>query len=193
MDKVIIVESPSKSKTIKSFLNNEYEVLSSVGHIRDLSTRGKGGLGVDIEHGFKPDYIIIKNKEKIVKELKEKTENKEVYLATDLDREGESISWHLAQVLNLDIDKTKRIVFNEITKNKIVESIKNPRKIDMNLVSGQEARRILDRIIGFKLSSLLQNKIKVKSAGRVQSVALKLICDLDEEINNFIPEEYYEI
>lgn len=193
MKKVIIVESPSKSKTIESFLGEDYKVLSSVGHIRDLSTSGKDGLGLDIENDFNPNYVVIKDKQKVVNTLIKETKDCEVFLATDLDREGESISWHLANVLNLDIYNSKRIVFNEITKTAITEALKNPRTIDINLVSGQETRRILDRIIGFKLSTLLKNKIKVKSAGRVQSVALKLIVDLEDEIKSFVPEEYYEI
>lgn len=191
--RVIIVESPAKSKTIESYFKHEVMVLSSVGHIRDLSISGKERLGVDIEHGFEPKYQIIKGKNKLVQELIQKTKGKEVLLATDPDREGEAIAWHLAQVLNLDPNLKNRIVFREITKSAINEAIKEPRSIDQNLVNSQETRRILDRIIGFKLSQLLRNKIKSKSAGRVQSVALKLICDLEKEIQAFIPEEYYTI
>lgn len=191
--KVIIVESPSKSKTIGSYLNHEAIVLSSVGHIRDLKTSGPSGLGVDIENKFKPDYGISKGKSKVVSELIKKTKGKEVLIATDPDREGEAIAWHLAEVLGLDLNDKNRIVFREITKPAVMEAMKTPRKIDQDLVNSQEARRILDRIIGFKLSTLLQRKIKSKSAGRVQSVALKLIVDLEREIKAFIPEEYHNI
>ena len=193
MKKILIVESPSKAKTIEGYLKNEYQVLSSVGHIRDLSTKGKKGLGVDIDNGFKPIYEIIKEKTKTVNELKAKCEGNLVYLATDPDREGEAISWHLAQVLGLSLEDSNRVVFNEITKQAIVEALKHPRKIDMELTESQETRRILDRIIGFELSGLMKSKIKSESAGRVQSVALKLIVDREKEINAFNPEEYYTI
>ena len=193
MKKILIVESPSKAKTIEGYLKNEYQVLSSVGHIRDLSTKGKKGLGVDIDNGFKPMYVIIPEKTKTVQELKTKCQGNQVFLATDPDREGEAISWHLAQVLGLDLEENNRVVFNEITKNAIVEALKNPRKIDMELTESQETRRILDRIIGFELSGLMKSKIKSESAGRVQSVALKLIVDREKEINDFIPEAYYTI
>ncbi len=193
MKKILIVESPSKAKTIEGYLKNEYQVLSSVGHIRDLSTKGKKGLGVDIDNGFKPIYTIIPEKTKTVNELKAKCEGNKVYLATDPDREGEAISWHLAQVLGLSLEDNNRVVFNEITENAIVNALKNPRKIDMELTESQETRRILDRIIGFELSGLMKSKIKSESAGRVQSVALKLIVDREKEINAFIPEEYYTI
>lgn len=191
--KLIIVESPSKAKTIESYLNDGSLVMSSKGHIRDLATSGKGGLGIDIEQAFQPKYIISKGKEKLVKELKDAAKNREVLIATDQDREGEAIGWHLAQILDLDTSLENRVVFSEITKQKILEAIKKPRKIDEGLVYSQETRRILDRIIGFKLSTLLQSKIKSKSAGRVQSVALKMIVDLEHEIQAFIPEKYYEI
>lgn len=194
MKKLVIVESPSKSKTIEKYLGDEYTVLSSVGHIRDLATSGKGGLGVDVEDDFKPKYIISKQKKKVVDELKKAAKKADkIYLATDLDREGEAISWHLAEVLGLDLEEENRIVFNEITKNAILEAIENPRKIDMDLVQSQETRRIVDRIIGFRLSTLLNSKIKSKSAGRVQSVALKLVADREAEINAFISEEYWSI
>ncbi len=193
MKNIIIVESPSKSKTIESYMGSDYKVVSSLGHIRDLSTKGKDGLGIDIENGFKPDYIIIKEKQKLVKDLINITKGTKVFLATDPDREGEAISYHLAEVLNLDFNEMNRIEFNEITKPAILEAFKNPRKIDMDLVSSQETRRILDRIIGFKVSKLLQTKIKSKSAGRVQSVALKLICDLEKEIQEFISTPYFEL
>lgn len=193
MKKVIIVESPAKSKTIASYFQNQVTVLSSVGHIRDLATRGAGGLGVEIEQGFKPIYQIISGKKTLIQDLIKKTKGQEVYLATDPDREGEAIAWHLAEVLNLDINQSNRIVFREITKTAIMEAMNHPRQIDQNLVNSQETRRILDRIIGFKLSTLLQRTIKSKSAGRVQSVALRLITDLEAEIDAFIAEEYYTI
>ncbi|MBN3490673.1 type I DNA topoisomerase [Acholeplasma equirhinis] len=190
---VIIVESPAKSKTIASYFKNQVTVLSSVGHIRDLATSGKDGLGVDVENNFEPNYKTIRGKDALVKELLKKTKDAEVFLATDPDREGEAIAWHLAQVLKLDLTKSNRIIFREITKPAILEAMNHPRPINTDLVNSQESRRILDRIIGFKLSKLLQNKIKSKSAGRVQSVALKLICDLESEIESFIAEEYYTI
>ncbi len=192
-DKVIIVESPAKSKTIASYFNNEVTVLSSVGHIRDLATSGKGGLGVDVDNNFEPTYKIIKGKNKLVTELKKKTKGKEVLIATDPDREGEAIAWHIADELGLDLNENNRIVFKEITKPAVMAAIDQKRKIDLGLVNSQESRRILDRIIGFKLSSLLRKKIKSRSAGRVQSVALKLIVDLEREIEKFVPETYYTI
>lgn len=194
MKKLVIVESPSKSKTIEKYLGSDYEVVSSKGHIRDLSTSGKGGLGIDVENNFEAKYTIDKEKTKLVKELQTKAKKAEkVYLATDPDREGEAISWHLAKVLDLDIEDENRIVFNEITKKTVIQALEHPRKIDMNLVKSQETRRFLDRIIGFKLSNLLKNKIKSKSAGRVQSVALRMICDREHEIEQFIPQEYWSI
>ncbi len=194
MKNLVIVESPSKSKTIEKYLGEGFEVVSSKGHIRDLSTRGKDGLGVDFEDDFKATYKISKDKKDVVKELKAKVKKSDhVYLATDPDREGEAISWHLADELGLDIDLDNRVIFNEITKDAVVEAFQHPRKIDMKMVKSQETRRILDRIIGFKLSKLLQSKIKSKSAGRVQSVALKLIVDREAEIDAFIPEEYWSI
>ncbi|MEI7668416.1 MAG: DNA topoisomerase, partial [Erysipelotrichaceae bacterium] len=194
MKHLVIVESPSKSKTIMKYLGEDYEVVSSKGHIRDLATSGKGGLGVDIEDAFKATYVVDDEKKALVKELKAKVKaSLDVYLATDPDREGEAISWHLADELGLDIASTKRVVFNEITKPAILEAFNKPRSIDMDLVKSQETRRILDRIIGFKLSSLLYKKIKSKSAGRVQSVALKLVVDREAEINAFIPEEVWKI
>lgn len=193
MKTVIIVESPAKSKTIASYFQHQVTVLSSVGHIRDLAIRGAGNLGVDVEHGFKPNYQVLPAKKGLIAELIKKTKGAQVFLATDPDREGEAIAWHLAQVLNLDLNQPNRIVFREITKPAILEAMEHPRKIDQNLVNSQETRRILDRIIGFKLSTLLQRTIKSKSAGRVQSVALRLITDLEDEINKFVPEEYYTI
>ncbi len=191
--KLIIVESPSKSKTIASYVGNDVLVLSSKGHVRDLATSGVDGLGLDIENDFTPIYKIIPTKASLVKELIAKSKNRDVLIATDSDREGEAIGWHLAELLKLDPKANNRIVFREITKPAILEALNNPRPIDQHLVFSQEARRVLDRIIGFKLSKLLQNKIKSKSAGRVQSVALKLIVDLEKEIEAFIPETYYEI
>ena len=191
---LVIVESPSKSHTIEKYLGSEYKVLSSKGHIRDLSTRGKYGLGVDVENNFNPDYVILKGKKKDVETLKKEAKKADhVYLATDLDREGEAISWHLYKCLDLDENKYSRIVFNEITKPAILESLKHPTKIDQNLVNSQETRRILDRIIGFRLSKLIQSKTDGTSAGRVQSVALKLIVDKEREIEAFNSEEYWTI
>ena len=192
--KLVIVESPSKSKTIEKYLGNDYKVVSSLGHIRDLSTTGKYGFGIDIENNFKPNYEIIKGKKKLVTDLKKYVKDSDfVYLATDPDREGEAISWHLFDTLGLNKDKYKRIVFNEITKDVILSSFVKARDIDDNLVKSQETRRMLDRIIGFRLSKLMQSKTGGKSAGRVQSVALKLIVDREREIEAFIPEDYYEI
>ena len=194
MKNLVIVESPSKSKTIEKYLGKDYKVVSSKGHIRDLSTSGKYGFGVDIENSFKPNYEAIKGKKKVITELKKEAKNADnVFLASDPDREGEAISWHLKDALGLDDNDYQRVVFNEITKDKVIDSFKHPRKIDDNLVKSQETRRILDRIIGFRLSKLMQSKTGGKSAGRVQSVALKLIVDKEEEINAFKPEEYYTI
>jgi DNA topoisomerase-1 len=192
--KLVIVESPSKSKTIEKYLGGDYKVVSSLGHIRDLATSGKFGFGVDIEDHFKPSYKIIKGKKKLVTELKKEIKNSDfVYLATDPDREGEAISWHLYDALGLSDDNYERIVFNEITKDVILNSFSKARKIDDDLVKSQEARRILDRIIGFRLSKLMQSKTEGKSAGRVQSVCLKLIVDREREIEAFDIEKYYEI
>lgn len=194
MKNLVIVESPSKSKTIGKYLGKDFTVVSSKGHIRDLAIKGKDGLGVDIENDFKPIYEISKDKKETVNELRAlAAQSDAVYLATDPDREGEAISWHLAQELNLDENAIDRVTFHEITKNAVKEAFESPRSIDMDLVHSQETRRILDRIIGFKLSKLLKNKIKSKSAGRVQSVALKLIVEREKEINAFIPEEYWSI
>ena len=191
---LVIVESPSKSKTIEKYLGCDYVVTSSKGHIRDLATTGKGGLGIDIEDNFKPNYVINKDKKDVVKDLKKCVKEADyVYLATDPDREGEAISWHLADELGLDTNLTNRVVFNEVTHDAVVAALNNPRQIDQNLVKSQETRRVLDRIIGFKLSKLLQKKIKSKSAGRVQSVALRLICEREKEIEDFIPEEYWRV
>ena len=194
MKKLVIVESPSKSKTIEKYLGSDYVVTSSKGHIRDLATTGKEGLGVDVENNFEPTYKINKDKKTVVKELKKMAEDADfVYLATDPDREGEAIAWHLANQLELDLNENNRIVFNEITKNAVTKALDVPRTVDMALVRSQETRRILDRIIGFKLSKLMQRKIGSKSAGRVQSIALRMICDKEKEVNAFIPEEYWTI
>ena len=192
--KLVIVESPSKSKTIEKYLGKDYKVVSSKGHIRDLATTGKYGLGVDLDNGFKPSYIPIKGKNSVIKELKKDVKDSSiVYLASDPDREGEAIAWHLKDTLGIKDNNYKRVLFNEITHDKVIEAINNPTVIDDNLVKSQETRRILDRIIGFRLSKLLQSKIGAKSAGRVQSVALKLIVDREREIEAFNPEEYWKI
>lgn len=192
--KLIIVESPTKCETIKKYLGNEYTVVASYGHIRDLSTTGKGGLGVAIEQDFKPTYVINKDKVKVVNSLKKQAKAaEEIFLATDPDREGEAISWHLADVLKLDAHTTKRLEFHEITKTAILRAIEQPRTIDLDLVASQETRRIIDRIMGFKLSTLMKRKIGSVSAGRVQSVTLKLITDREKEIAAFVPEEYWTI
>ncbi len=192
--KLIIVESPKKCDTIAHYLGADYKVMASQGHIRDLSTKGKGGLGIDIEHDFMPNFVISDGREHIVNELKAAAKNAdEVILATDPDREGEAISWHLAKVLGLDVKTNKRLQFHEITKPAILEALKDPKTIDLNLVESQETRRMYDRIIGFKLSSLLKNRIGSTSAGRVQSATLKMIVDNDDEIKAFVPEEYWDI
>ncbi len=194
MKNLVIVESPSKSKTIEKYLGDDFQVVSSKGHIRDLATTGKGGLGIDIENNFTPTYKISSDKRAVVKELKALAKKSDhVYLASDPDREGEAIAWHLAQVLELDMENDNRIIFNEITKKAVLEAFQHPRTIDQDLVKSQEARRMLDRIIGFKLSKLLQSKIKSKSAGRVQSVALRLIVERENEIRRFKSEEYWTL
>jgi len=194
MKNLVIVESPSKSKTIEKYLGSDYKVVSSKGHIRDLATKGKYGLGVDIENNFLPTYEIIKGKKKMVTDLKKEVKSADkVFLATDPDREGEAISWHLKDELNISDNNYERVVFNEITKDTVINAFNNARKIDDDLVRSQESRRILDRIIGFRLSKLMQSKTGGKSAGRVQSVALKLIVDREREINAFIPEEYWTL
>ena len=194
MKNLVIVESPSKSKTIEKYLGKDYKVVSSKGHIRDLTTTGKFGLGVDVDNGFKPSYAPIKGKKKVITDLKKLSkESDKVYLASDPDREGEAIAWHLKDAMGLDDKNYDRVIFNEITKDKVLEAFKHPRKIDNNLVKSQETRRILDRIIGFRLSKLMQSKTGGKSAGRVQSVALKLIVDREREIESFIPEKYFTI
>ena len=191
-DKLIIVESPSKANTIKKFLGNNVKVVASMGHVRDLP---KSKLGIDVEHDFEPQYINIRGKAKLINSLKKDAKSaKTVYLATDPDREGEAIAWHLAYLLGIPEDEVCRVTFNEITKETVKESIKHPRKIDKNLTDAQQARRVLDRIVGYKISPILWKKVKRGlSAGRVQSVAVKLIVDRENEITAFIPEEYWNI
>ena len=192
--KLVIVESPAKRATIERYLGPDYEVLASLGHVRDLATRGKDGLGIDVDNGFAPTYINDSKKKKTIEELKKHAKKaSEVILATDPDREGEAIAWHLADLLKLDVTTTKRLEFHEITRDAVTHAINNPRLIDMQLVSSQETRRMLDRIIGFKLSKLLMRKIKSDSAGRVQSAVLKLIVEHEKEIQAFIPEEYWNL
>ncbi|MGM0396845.1 MAG: type I DNA topoisomerase [Bacillota bacterium] len=189
---LVIVESPAKAKTISKILGRNYKVVASVGHVRDLP---KSRLGVEIENDFEPDYINIRGKGPLIKDLKKEAKKAEkVFLATDPDREGEAISWHLSYILGLDENDGLRVEFNEITKERIKEAIKNPRKLDKNLIDAQQARRVLDRLVGYKISPLLWKKIKKGlSAGRVQSVAVKLICDRESEIDAFVPEEYWTI
>lgn len=191
-DKLIIVESPAKANTIKKFLGGNVKVMASMGHIRDLP---KSKLGIDIKNDFTPEYINIRGKGDLIKSLKKEAKDaKKVYLATDPDREGEAIAWHLAHILDINDDDVCRVTFNEITKETVKKSIKSPRKIDKNLIDAQQARRVLDRIVGYKISPLLWKKVrKGLSAGRVQSVAVKLIVDRENEIKNFIPEEYWNI
>src|SRR6478672_6935275 len=191
---LLIVESPAKAKTIEKILGKDFEVKSCYGHIRDLE---KAGMGINIEKNYKPSYIVPEEKEKVVRDLKALAKKSdEVWLATDEDREGEAISWHLCEVLGLDPKKTKRIVFHEITKPAIKAAVDNPRRVDMNLVMAQQARRILDRIVGFELSPVLWRKMSMRnnlSAGRVQSVAVRLIVEREREINVFIPVSTYKI
>ncbi len=192
--KLVILESPGKTQHVQEYLGKDYKVMCSVGHIRDLATNGKGRLGVDVDNGFKPRYEVDPKKNDVIKSLKEAVAvADEVILATDPDREGEAIAWHLTQVLGLDVATTKRVTFNEITKEEVTTKINEPTVIDMNLVSSQETRRILDRIIGFGLSAWVQKYNHSESAGRVQSPALKLVCDQDELIDSFVPETYYVI
>ena len=191
---LVIVESPTKTKAIEKYLGSDYKVVSSKGHIRDLATSGKFGFGVDLENHFEPNYVAIKGKKKDITTLKKDAEKaKMVYLATDPDREGEAISWHLKDALELKDEEYERVVFNEITKNVVKDAFNHTRKIDDDLVHSQETRRILDRIIGFRLSKLMQSKTGGKSAGRVQSVALKLIVDREREIESFKEEEYWTV
>ena len=189
---LVIVESPAKVKTVKKYLGANYEVAASMGHVRDLP---KSRLGIDVEHDFEPKYITIRGKGELLASLRKAAKKADkVYLATDPDREGEAISWHLSQALKLDDKNAQRITFNEITQNAVKASLKEPRKIDMNLVDAQQTRRILDRLVGYEISPLLWAKVKRGlSAGRVQSVALRIICDREDEINAFIPEEYWTL
>ena len=194
--KLVIVESPAKVKTIKKFLGSNYSVVASMGHVRDLP---KSKMGIDFENGFEPKYITIRGKGELLASLRKEVKKADtVYLATDPDREGEAISWHLMKALKLEPGETdkkvERITFNEITKTAVKNSLKNPRELDMNLVDAQQARRVLDRMVGYGISPLLWAKIKRGlSAGRVQSVALRIICDREKEINDFIPDEYWTI
>src|SRR5260221_8060359 len=191
---LLIVESPAKAKTIEKILGEDFEVKSCYGHIRDLE---KGDMGIDIKNNYKPRYIVPEEKEKVVRDLKALAKKSgEVWLATDEDREGEAISWHLCEVLGLDPKSTKRIVFHEITKPAIQAAVNNPRILDMNLVNAQQARRVLDRIVGFELSPVLWRKMSMKnnlSAGRVQSVAVRLIAEREREINAFTPVSSFKI
>ncbi len=189
---LVIVESPAKVKTIKKFLGENYTVTASNGHVRDLP---KSQLGIDVEHDYEPKYITIRGKGDILANLRKEVKKADkIYLATDPDREGEAISWHLYMALKLENKKVYRITFNEITKNAVKESLKNAREINMDLVDAQQARRALDRMVGYRISPLLWAKVKRGlSAGRVQSVALRIICDREDEINNFIPEEYWTL
>ena len=189
---LVIGESPAKVKTIKKFLGKNYEVLASNGHVRDLP---KSTMGIDVEGDFEPKYITIRGKGEILAKLRKEAKKAEkIYLATDPDREGEAISWHLSKALNLDGKNVRRISFNEITQSAVKTSLKNPREIDMDLVDAQQARRALDRMVGYRISPLLWAKVKRGlSAGRVQSVALRIVCDREEEINAFIPEEYWSL
>ena len=189
---LVIVESPAKARTIQKFLGNDFVVKSSMGHIRDLHDNS---LSIDVEHGFKPEYVVPDDKKKIVADLKKAAKAAAtVWLASDEDREGEAISWHLFDTLGLKKENTRRIVFHEITKTAIMNAIESPRDIDMNLVDAQQARRILDRLVGFELSPVLWRKIQPKlSAGRVQSVALRLVVDREREIMAFRKEQYYKV
>ena len=192
IDKLVIVESPAKANTIKKFLGGKSKVVASMGHIRDLP---KSKMGINIENDFEPEYINIRGKASLINSLKKDAKDaKKVYLATDPDREGEAIAWHLAYILGIDPESVCRVTFNEITKDAVKNGINNPRKIDLNLTDAQQARRVLDRIVGYKISPVLWKKVKRGlSAGRVQSVAVKLIVDREEEIEKFIPEEYWNI
>ncbi|HET7733961.1 MAG TPA: DNA topoisomerase, partial [Paludibacter sp.] len=189
---LVIVESPAKAKTIEKFLGKDYHVMSSFGHIRDLAEKG---LGIDFENNYKPDYVVSSDKKKLVSELKKATKESEtIWLASDEDREGEAIAWHLYEELKLKKENTRRIVFHEITKDAILHAIENPRDIDVNLVDAQQARRVLDRIVGFELSPILWRKVRPSlSAGRVQSVAVRLIVEREREINQFTAEANYRV
>ena len=189
---LVIVESPAKARTIEKYLGNHYQVVASMGHLRDLP---KSTMGVDIDGDFTPQYLPVKDRADVIADLKKRAKSAgTVYLATDPDREGEAISWHLKELLNLPDDKAKRVTFNEITKKVVTESIQHPREIDQDLVDAQQARRILDRIVGYKLSPLLWRKVKPGlSAGRVQSVATRIVVDRENEIRAFQPQEYWTL
>ena len=189
---LVIVESPAKAKTIEKYLGRNYKVVASKGHIRDLP---KSRMAVDFEDNYKPEYITIRGKGPVIQDLKKQAKKAEkVYLAADPDREGEAIAWHLSYVLKLDQDDKNRVVFNEITKDAVKDAFKSPRTLDKDLIDSQQARRVLDRIVGYQISPLLWKKVKRGlSAGRVQSVALKMICDREEEIRQFKPEEYWTL
>ncbi len=191
-DYLVIVESPAKAKTIERYLGKKYKVKASMGHLRDLP---KSQMGVDVKNNYEPRYITIRGKGPILKDLKTAAKKvKKVYLAADPDREGEAIAWHLAHSLDIDVESECRVVFNEITKDAVKDSFKQPRTINMDLVDAQQARRILDRLVGYNISPLLWQKVKKGlSAGRVQSVAVKMVIDRENEINNFKPEEYWSI
>ena len=189
---LVIVESPAKARTIEKYLGNHYQVVASMGHLRDLP---KSTMGVDIDGDFTPQYLPVKDRADVIADLKKRAKSADtVYLATDPDREGEAISWHLKELLDLPDDKAKRVTFNEITKKVVTESIQHPREIDQDLVDAQQARRILDRIVGYKLSPLLWRKVKPGlSAGRVQSVATRIVVDRENEIRAFQPQEYWSL
>lgn len=189
---LVIVESPSKAKTIEKYLGSKYRVIASNGHVRDLP---KSQLGVDVEHDFEPKYITLRGRGEVIEKIRKEAKHaKHIVLATDPDREGEAISWHLAKMLKLDENEPCRVVFNEITKTVIQKAVKNPRCIDRNLVDAQQARRVLDRLLGYKISPLLWAKVRRGlSAGRVQSVTTKLICDREREILDFVPKEYWTV
>ena len=190
---LVVVESPAKAKTINKYLGRDFKVIASMGHVRDLP---KSKLGVDVEGGFEPQYVVLPDRQKVIKELKDAAKTAEhVYVATDPDREGEAIGWHLVEELGTaDRKKVQRLMFNEITKKAILEAVKHPIAIDMRMVDAQQARRVLDRLVGYKISPILWDKVRRGlSAGRVQSVALKLICDREREIEAFVPEEYWHV
>lgn len=189
---LVIVESPAKAKTIEKYLGRNYKVVASVGHIRDLK---KSSMSIDFDNNYEPQYINIRGKGPLINSLKKEAKHaKKVFLASDPDREGEAISWHLSHILGLDLEEKNRVVFNEITKDAVKNAFVEPREIDMNLVDSQQARRVLDRIVGYSISPILWKKVKKGlSAGRVQSVALKLIIDRENDIKSFVPEEYWSI
>src|SRR5262245_64330126 len=189
---LVVVESPAKAKTINKYLGRDFKVIASMGHVRDLP---KSKLGVDVEGGFEPEYVVLPDRAKVIKELKDAAKSAEqIFVATDPDREGEAIGWHLSEELGGGRKKVRRLMFNEITKKAILDAIKHPGQIDMRMVDAQQARRVLDRLVGYKISPILWDKVRRGlSAGRVQSVALKIICDREREIEAFVPEEYWNI